>query len=190
VTWTNAGGQDAYEIRRTSDSVGTQIYYDSGIVISSALTAHVPLDTAPGRTDHIQVRVELGGLWSTWSDITIIYSAAATAPASPLLWAVADANTASVTVRIANPVPAGTQSPTASNDLYRSDVNGIRTRIGQALPINALFIDWYPGAGQITYQVVASSPTGTTSPQLLSDVGSSGGTLAQVFAQYSTLANV
>ena len=48
-----------------------KVYYDSGAVQSAASNASIPF-TAASRTEHMQVRVMVNGLWSAYADVSVV----------------------------------------------------------------------------------------------------------------------
>ena len=76
LDWTLPSGftlVDAYRVQRADASDGSGvIYYDSGVVVSGAMSAMVPLDSVMGRTDYLRVAFRYGGLWSAWASVNIV----------------------------------------------------------------------------------------------------------------------
>lgn len=75
LAWTLPGGviADAYRTQRADASDGGGvIYYDSGVVLTTALNALVPLDPVLGRTDYLRVCYRFSGLWSAWASVAIV----------------------------------------------------------------------------------------------------------------------
>lgn len=161
VTWT-ATSQTAYEVRTVADASGVAnpsiIYYDTGAV-SNAVTrsSSVPFVTN-GQVEHIQVRIQNGGLWSSWADITITVSYAA--PWPPLL--VLAQVGASLGVTITNTAAGGGYAAAVSNDVYYSANGDPLVRVATGLPINTYWVYEIPASGVVTIQVVATASSGAT----------------------------
>lgn len=177
VEWT-AAAQEAYEVRRVADAAGSPdtgtVYSTTGTVVSTGKSRSVTFETN-GRTEHVQVRVRDGGLWSTWASVKVNVSY--TVPATPTLVALADDTTASIAVAITNPAPTGSEPTVISNDLYVrlaagqtaidaggrpvGDATGIR--IAASLPNGGAFTDRAVAAGvEYEYRVVAQGDNDTT----------------------------
>lgn len=167
IVW-SAPSQTSYQVRKVADLAGspdtTNVYYDSADVVSST-ARDAPL-TYPtnGRYEHLQVRVKLGGLWSTWSSVRV--QIAYTAPATPTLAVQADSPVAPTGLQVAvtNPTPTGSQPVVASSDLYRrlAGGGGSGIRIAKGLAANAVYTDRSVASGvAYEYSAVVTGTTGT-----------------------------
>lgn len=124
VAWTSPA-QDAYQVRTVADAAGSPdtgiVYEDTGTVVStSARSASIDFATN-GRTEHVQIRVRLGGLWSAWD--SHIVSVSYTVPPTPtvVVTPVNGTDTAGgyISVAISNPTPGGSEPAITGNDLRR-----------------------------------------------------------------------
>lgn len=103
----SAPAQDSYQVRKVADNAGaadtTIVYYDSGEVISST-ARNAPLSyPVNNRYEHLQVRIKVNGLWSSWASVRVLVSY--TPPAVPTLIATPDSPNARIVVQVANPPP-------------------------------------------------------------------------------------
>jgi glycine rich protein len=149
VTWNAVTGQQNYEVRRVADNAGvadpSTVYWDSGITSGTAHTiATVPFDQVT-RTEHVQVRVMVSGLWSNWADVKV--NVAIVPPTLPNITVVSNPTLALNTITFAN--PGGGTAPN-HNDLYRSDPLNAEIRIATGIPVNGSYID-RAVASKITY---------------------------------------
>lgn len=156
--WDIVTGQQQFQVRRTSATVPGTIYWDSGPIVSNVNYYNGIPFTAAVRTEHVQVRVMVNGLWSGWSDTSVNVNIAP--PNAPTLNAVADNSTASILVTITN--PGGGGNPAAVyNDLYRSSPYDSEIRIATLLAVNGAFLDYTPGHNvPYTYRAVAIAANG------------------------------
>ena len=161
VVWSLSASfnQNAYQVTRTQNADGTgTLYYDSGVVVSSALTASVPLDVAIGRTDYIRVVFRYTTHWSTWASVSIINQFGP--PHIPLLTFITDPAKASVQVTITNQGASGGYADTTSNTLFRTSPDGGTVRLNVGMVVNAVYVDKLAGAGVNTYTVIAFAANG------------------------------
>lgn len=166
VSWSTAGGQDAYQLRRVADNAGspdtTTVYYDTGQVNSTtAWSASVPFETN-NRYEHIQVRVLLDGLWSSWASIRVLVSY--TPPAAPVVTLSVDNGTGSLWVDITNPTP-GSGEPTAAYNAVEVDDGDGWERKATMLQPNYGWRYWTPVSGRDysgNVRVVTYGDNGTT----------------------------
>ncbi|CAI9417408.1 Kelch repeat-containing protein [Nocardioides sp. T2.26MG-1] len=120
VDW-SIPAQDSYQVRRVADDGAgapnpAVIYYDTLEVVDT-LTRSLPLNFAVnGRTEHVQVRVKDGGLWSDW--VSVSGDVSYTPPPAPTFTAYPDPTDGSLLVMIANPDPTGAEPAAAYNDIY------------------------------------------------------------------------
>lgn len=160
VTWT-AAEQDAYQIRTVADDglgapdTGT-IYQDTGTVTSTtARSAPIPFDTN-GRDEHVQLRIQVDGLWSDW--ITVAITVSYTAPATPTVSVIADSPTGAIGIQASHPTPTGSEPDVVTVDWWRRNIDtdgnpvdgeddpGIRIAIDQAA--SSTLEDWRIASGQ------------------------------------------
>lgn len=174
VVWSSPD-QDAYQLRVVADDGAgspdeTTVRYDTGTVVSSvARSASVPFPTN-GVTEHIQLRVQDGGLWSSpyttvWVDVSY------TPPATPTL--AVTAGETSISVAVTHPAPSGGEPTVESQDIYRTELDStgepveatrIRHRDGVDLAPGATFTDHRVAAGTgYAYEAVAFGDNGTSS---------------------------
>ncbi|MDN4173910.1 hypothetical protein QWY28_13195 [Nocardioides sp. SOB77] len=169
VTWSTAT-QVAFQVRRVGDTGGAPdesvVYYDSGR-IASVEARFLPLVfETNGRAEHVQVRVEYGDLWSPWVSVGVEVSY--TPPPTPSFTIAADPKTASLTVTLFNPLPAGDDPPASYNDVYVTEpVDGVlvEQRRATRLPQNTTWRYWTPISGHdysAAFRVVAVAANGTT----------------------------
>jgi len=158
LDWTLPGAftQDAYRVQRADLADGSGvIYYDSGIVALTALSAQIPLDAAAGRTDWLRVQFRYNAHWSAWASVDILDEFGP--PHTPWLGCAQVSDQPTVVVAITNLGMSLGYTDTILNDLYRDGV-----RIAANLPANASFTDLLPGAGSVHYTVTAYSASGAT----------------------------
>ena len=158
LDWTLPGAftQDAYRVQRADLADGSGvIYYDSGIVALTALSAQIPLDAAAGRTDWLRVQFRYNAHWSAWASVDILDEFGP--PKTPLLLLAQVPDRPEVVVTITNPPGSLGYADTILNDLYRDGV-----RIAANLPPNSSFTDLLPGAGNVSYTVTAYAASGGT----------------------------
>lgn len=172
--WTTTA-QDSYQIRSVADdgSGGADtatIYFDLGEVIDAAARTATLSFPTNGRTEHVQIRVKVSGLWSDWTDST--HPVSYTPPATPLVSVTADDATASITVSVTQPTPTGGQPAVVSCDIYRRELDvsgaavaGTTLRVATAQPANATWTDWAPASGvSYQYEAVAIAANATSTP--------------------------
>jgi len=86
VTWSYPT-QGVYQVRRVADVTGTAdpttVYYDSGQITTATARSALLTFTTNDRTEHVQVRIKIAGIWSTWADVTVDISY--TSPVTPSL---------------------------------------------------------------------------------------------------------
>lgn len=133
VTWSSPG-QTAYRVRRVADAAGSAdpgtVYWDSGIINSATTRSHLVTFDTTNRTEHVQVQVLDGGLWTAWSSARVLVSFAA--PATPLVRLVAVGAT-TITFSYANPIPGTGQNPVSYNEVWVNDGEGEK-RLATNLP--------------------------------------------------------
>lgn len=123
-TWV-AAAQDDYQVRRVADDgagspdTGT-IYEDSGTV-NSATRAHTLTFTVNARTEHVQVRVRVSSVWSSWASVRVLTGF--TPPQTPTIVVTANSTSAYISVVATHPAPGGGQPTVVSEDIYRSETN-------------------------------------------------------------------
>lgn len=163
LAW-SAPTQDAYQVRKVADNAGVAntsvVYYDTGTVVSSS-ARDAPLDfPTNNRTEHLQVRIRVGGLWSTWSSVKV--NVAWSPPAVPTIVTTARADLAAIDVAVTNPAPVGTQPVLATTELWRRRVGGTETLRLAAVVVGGSYRDVTPASGvAYEYQAVAIGTTGT-----------------------------
>lgn len=167
--------QDSYQVRKVADSSGvantSTVYFDTGEVVDSAartITLSFPVNS---RTEHVQIRVKVSGLWSNWTDS--IHPVSYTPPAAPLIVVSADNATASISVDVTQPTPGAGQPSVVSCDIWSivvDPVTGVadastETRLATGLPANANWTYWFPASG-VSYQfnAVGIAANGTSTP--------------------------
>lgn len=166
VTWSTAGGQDAYQVRRVADNAGAAdeatVYYDSGEVTSTTARAHsTPFETN-NRYEHIQVRVKLAGLWSSWASIRVLVSY--TPPAEPQVNVIVEDESGSIYLDITNPTPGVGEPAVSYNDVHVDDGDGFERR-ATFVTTNGAWRYWTPISGRDyggRLRVVAVGDNGTT----------------------------
>jgi hypothetical protein len=146
VTWT-APSQEAYQVRTVADLAGSPdtgtVYQDTGTVASSSTRSQSMTFATNSRTEHVQVRVRVSGLWSSWASHSVLVSY--TSPPIPTITVTADDTTAAITIAVTNPAPSGSEPAVSSNEVWvrvalggRQDVDrtvgddGIRIATGVA----------------------------------------------------------
>lgn len=125
VDW-SVSDQDAYQLRTVADNASSPdtgtVYYDTGEVTSTGTRTHVTPFATNGRTEHVQVRVKDGGLWSDWASVKVNVSY--TGPAVPTFTFAPDHSFARLAITITNPVPSGSEPTVTHNDVYIDDGDG------------------------------------------------------------------
>lgn len=167
ATW-SAPSQDAYELRTVGDIAGSPdtgtIYTDSGVVVDSSGRSRTVTFAVNGRTEHIQVRVQVAGLWSTWADARVVISF--TVPATPTLVATVDSPNGRVVIVVTDPTPTGGQPTVIGHDIYRRIVGTVGSK-RYAASVGTTWVDYGPGSRTAyEYQVVAIGSTGATAPSV------------------------
>lgn len=162
VNWNAVTGQQAWEVRRVGDTAGAPnpatVYYDSGVNDNGLSGATIPFDAAT-RTEHVEARVLVNGLWSNWADVSV--AVAITPPTSPTIVAAPSSTTASITLTITNPSGGVAVD---HNDIYRSSPAEAEIRVATGLPANASWTDTTPANGIVyTYRGVAVAANGAAS---------------------------
>jgi hypothetical protein len=120
MAW-SAPDQTAAQVRRVADDAGspdtTVVYHDSGTILSAtARNRQIPFETN-NRWEHVQVRIEHDGLWSSWASVRVHVSY--TPPATPTVVATADDPEGAIGVAIdpgAWPVTVSTVGFTGTGD--------------------------------------------------------------------------
>lgn len=120
VEW-SAAYQDAYQLRRVSDDSGSpdtsDVLLDTGTVASGSARARAVDFPDNNQWEHVQVRVERGGLWSSWDSVRVEVSY--TAPAVPAATVVENDPTGAMSVLVNNgawPVDVSTPVFTGTGD--------------------------------------------------------------------------
>ncbi len=123
VDWSTPA-QESYQVRRVADDGSGNpntavVYFDTGEIVDT-LTRTLPLDFATNnRTEHVQVRVKDGGVWSDWDSVSGDVSY--TRPPNPTFTPYPDASDASLLIMITNPDPGVGEPAAAYNDVYITD---------------------------------------------------------------------
>lgn len=144
ASW-SAVAHTSYQVRRSSDTAGTVVYYDSGEVVSGANAHALAFDTT-SRIEHVQVRVKASSLWSAWADSTL--SVEFTPPPPPTFVLTTDSFLARIKVKFANPAPAGGQPAVVSHEVYRRvGTSGDGIRIAKGIAPGAAYFDRTPASG-------------------------------------------
>lgn len=98
--------QTQFQVRRVADNGAgapdtTTIYYDSGQLTGSATRSHPLTFDVNDRSEHIQVRVNINGLWSDW--VSVIVHIDYTEPKLATFNLITDEDLAQIRVDITNP---------------------------------------------------------------------------------------
>jgi hypothetical protein len=129
----SAPSLDSWQWRKVADSAGspdTATVYDSGT--ESVPTSRLAPLTYPtnNRYEHLQARINIAGLWSSWASIRV--QVAYTPPATPT--AVVTPGSASIVIGSTHPTPTGSQPAVTSFNVHRRLVGdtgiGIRRAVG------------------------------------------------------------
>lgn len=164
VVW-SAPNQTNYQARRVADSSGSPdtstVYEDSGTLASAVARAYQLDFPTNGRYEHIQVRIEYQGLWSTWADVRVDVSY--TAPEIPGVTVTSDSTAATMTVTWTAPTPSGGEPSTASANVWvRGGPEGT-IRIAAAQSAAGSYVYRTPASGlAYEFQVVAVGTNGVT----------------------------
>lgn len=125
LTWSTPE-QDAYQVRKVADSAGAPntavIYFDTGTVEQPTTRNQALTFDVNSRTEHVQVRRRVTGLWSEWTSVSVIVSFSP--PATPVVTIVPDDAAARIVFAIVNPTPVGTQVAVSYNNVYIDDGKG------------------------------------------------------------------
>jgi hypothetical protein len=160
MEWTLPAGftQDAITMTRTSAVNSGTEYWASGLVVTSAQNALIPLDALAGRTDYLNVRFRYNGNWSAVASVSIVSQYGP--PAPPLL--ICTQQVASdgrslpiVDVAITNPPSSLGFADALVTDLYRDGL-----KIAANLPNNSTFTDLLPTGGPVEYVARAFAASG------------------------------
>lgn len=165
VAW-SAAAQDSYQLRRVADDAGEPdtevVYFDTAEVVDT-LTRFLAVEFETNdRTEHVQVRVKDGGLWSDWVDVLVEVSY--TPPPAPTFETYPDEATGSLLLMITTPDPEGDAPSAAYVDVYIDDGAG-EVRKATLLPISTSWRYWTPISGRDytgRIRVVAVAANGTT----------------------------
>ncbi len=169
--------QDAYQVRTVADDGGSPdtgtVYQDTGTVESTSARSQSMVFDTTGRTEHVQVRIRVNGLWSAWASVSV--SVAYTAPATPTGVVTATPADGLNNIDITNPTPVGGQPSVTFNrihariaaggrpDLQRT-VGGVGIPIGTNIATNGVFDDLAASSGANTeYQIEAVGSNGVSS---------------------------
>lgn len=130
--------QQAFEVRRVADIAGvadpTTIYSDTLEVDTTARSLGLTFPVN-GRTEHIQVRVESGGIWSGWTDVTVDVSYTGPPVADVTITTNPDEGNLSLTYT--TPAPTGSVPPAVYSNIYASTDGGTTPqRLATMLPIS------------------------------------------------------
>lgn len=137
LVWTST--ETMYRVRKVADNAGspdpTIIYYDSGPVLSA--TVHDVVLTFPvnDRTEHLQVQIFDGFLWSPWSSrrVHVDY----VEPPSPTFTVSTDVLTGSLVIEYDTPAPVGAQPTPDHVDIWIDDGGDI----GDERKVEGLAVD-------------------------------------------------
>lgn len=176
VEW-SASSQEKYQVRTVADAAGSPdtgtVYQDTGTVTSSSARARTMAFDTNLRAEHVQVRVQVAGLWSAWASVSVNVSY--TLPATPTLVVTSADATASISIAITNPAPAGSEPAVTGNDVWvrvaaggRKDIDrpvggdGVRLSVDTAN--NGTFVDRAPRANtEYEYRVRAQGDNDVSS---------------------------
>jgi hypothetical protein len=176
VSWTDSS-QTAYQVRRVADNAGspdpTTVYYDSGQIVGSSTSLDIPFETN-SRTEHVQVRIESGGLWSAWSDHLVHVSyepppAAAVTLTPIIIDGVVYPLPTAFDISWATPAPGTGQVPAIYVDVLRSEDSGATLqRVATQQPTSGTWRDETPASGvEYSYEVVTFAANGASTPSTL-----------------------
>lgn len=122
LDWTSTP-QTSYQVRKVADTAGspdtTVVYYDSGTIADAVVRTASLSFPVNNRTEHLQVRVWDGFLWSAWSSVRV--DVAFIPPPDPTFTISTDADTASLVIDITNPTPVGDEPDPVLNNVYIDD---------------------------------------------------------------------
>jgi hypothetical protein len=120
VTW-SVGAQTDYQVRRVADDSGSPdtstVYEDSGETTDSDTRSYDVTFTVDGRTEHVQVRVKVAGVWTVWA--SAIVTTDFSPPDTPTLALTADSTNGKITVAVT--VPSGSGPDATTFDIYRAE---------------------------------------------------------------------
>lgn len=165
ATW-SAPSQDAYQLRTVADNAGAAdtatVYTDSGTVVSTTARSRLVTFAVNNRNEHVQLRVRVSGLWSSWASVRVLVSY--TPPAVPTIAVAANSPAAKIDITLSNPAPGAGQPTVASLDLLRREGgSGDGIRIATTLAAG-VFSDLTPASGiAYEYKARAVATNGTTS---------------------------
>lgn len=166
VSWSSPS-QDAYEVRTVADLSGaadtSTIYTDTGNVTDTSARSRTVAFTTNGVYQHVQVRVQSGGLWSAFADIRVLVSY--TPPAVPTATITAYSSSAAVTVAWTDPTPTGSEPTVSSHDVWRREsANPSSTTVPLAAAVGGTSWTDYTPASLVDYEyeVVANGTNGTS----------------------------
>jgi len=144
--------QDKYQLRIVADDNGNpntgNIRYDTGEVTSSS-TRSVSVEFPDQIFEHAQVRVEYGGLWSTWASVR--YEVSYIPPPSAIIEFQDYNSQGAVILHISNPESQGSEAQAISNIIRRRTINTNWAIIGDDINLNSQFID-YTVENEVEYE--------------------------------------
>lgn len=120
VEWT-APSQTHYQVRTVADNVGAPdtsiIYQDTGEVASVDVRSRLMSFLVKDRSEHVQVRIKSGGLWSLWASVLV--DVAYIAPEIPTLIITNQPSNGRNFIAITNPPPGAGVPAAIENHLFR-----------------------------------------------------------------------
>jgi hypothetical protein len=164
----SAPAQDAVQIRKVADAAGVPdtgtVYSDTGTIASTTKRDHALAFPTNTRWEHLQVRIRVAGLWSSWASVRVHVDY--TPPPTPTVLPIGLDASGAIDVAITNPAPTGTQPAIAGNDLHRREVGdtGDGIRIAAAISSGGSFVDYKVASGvAYEYRAEALGTNGTSS---------------------------
>ena len=163
--------QEAYQVRRVADNSGVPngdvVGFDTGIIVSAIEKNYtVYLEERPGAYQNIQVRVQVGGIWSNWATRRLRFNAAKPpAPAYTTTFETPAGEPPYVRIAIRNGVVDDTDGSPAYNTIYRANVSPQTDedwiRIAENVPVAGSHNDYNVASGTTYYyKVIAVSIAG------------------------------
>lgn len=150
VEW-SVPAQDAYRVRRLPDDgagnpdTTATPYFDTGEV-TDTLTRKIPLTFAVnGRTEHVQVQIKDGGVWSDWD--SVVGDVSYTRPPTPTYTVYPDPATGSLLLMIATPDPEPGDPAAVAVDVFIDDGAGLERKAVDLSPTTS-WRYWTPISGR------------------------------------------
>lgn len=157
VEWSAGVEYNRYQVRTVGDAGGSPnnglVYFSSGEVISSN-TFHMVSFLTNNRTEHVQVRIRAGGLWSEWASVRV--DVAYTPPAVPVLTLTPESSLGRIKLELYNPPPSGGQPAAIRSTLLRRVAGEVTWQTLTDIEDGGTYYDYTVSSG-ILYQYMVTA---------------------------------